>query len=88
MTIEDLCTRITSGGTPSRRNPEFFINGSVPWVKTQELQDGWIRETEEKITEEAVKSSSAKLLPPRTVLLAMYGATVGQFDLAPEKRTP
>ena len=84
MTIEDVCTRITSGGTPSRRNPGFFINGYVPWVKTQELQDGWIRATEEKITEDAVKSSSAKLLPPKTVLLAMYGATVGQLGvLAP-----
>ena len=81
MTIDDVCTRITSGGTPSRRNPEFFINGSVPWVKTQELQDGWIRATEEQITEDAVKSSSAKLLPAKSVLLAMYGATVGQLGV-------
>lgn len=81
MTIDDVCTRITSGGTPSRRNPVFFVNGSVPWVKTQELQDGWIRATEEQITEDAVKSSSAKLLPARTVLLAMYGATVGQLGV-------
>lgn len=81
LTIEEVCTRITSGGTPSRRNPEFFINGTVPWVKTQELQDGWIQETEEKITEEALKRSSAKLLPPNTVMLAMYGATVGQLGI-------
>lgn len=81
MTIDDVCTRITSGGTPSRRNPEFFINGSVPWVKTQELKDGWIRATEEQITEDAVKSSSAKLLPAKSVLLAMYGATVGQLGV-------
>lgn len=81
LTIEDVCTRITSGGTPSRRNSEFFINGTIPWVKTQELQDGWIQETEEKITEEALRSSSAKLLPRNTVMLAMYGATVGQLGI-------
>lgn len=81
LTIEDVCTRITSGGTPSRRNSEFFINGTIPWVKTQELQDGWIQETEEKITEEALRCSSAKLLPPNTVMLAMYGATVGQLGI-------
>lgn len=81
MTIDDVCTRITSGGTPSRRTPEFFINGSVPWVKTQELQDGWIRATDEKITEDAVKKSSVKLLPANSVLLAMYGATVGQLGV-------
>jgi len=50
-------------------------------VKTQELQDGWIRATEEQITEDAVKSSSAKLLPAKSVLLAMYGATVGQLGV-------
>lgn len=81
MTIDDVCTRITSGGTPSRRTPGFFINGSVPWVKTQELQDRWIRATEEQITEDAVNNSSAKLLPAKSVLLAMYGATVGQLGV-------
>ena len=73
--------RITSGGTPSRRAPEFFIGGTIPWVKTQELLDGWIDDTEEHITLDAVKNSSAKILPEQTVLVAMYGATVGQLGM-------
>ena len=66
-----------SGGTPSRKNPDFYT-GEVPWVKTQELTGGFILSTEEKITEEAIKLSSAKQFPRHTVLVAMYGATIGQ----------
>ncbi|MCP4577355.1 MAG: restriction endonuclease subunit S [Deltaproteobacteria bacterium] len=66
-----------SGGTPSRKNPDFFT-GDIPWVKTQELTGGFILGSEEKITEDAIKSSSAKFFPRHTVLVAMYGATIGQ----------
>ena len=66
-----------SGGTPSRKNPDFYT-GEIPWVKTQELTGCFIRSTDERITEEAVKRSSAKLFPVHTVLIAMYGATIGQ----------
>jgi type I restriction enzyme S subunit len=69
-----------SGGTPSRTNPDFFT-GEIPWVKTQELLDGFVTDTEEKITEDALKKSSAKLFPERTILLAMYGATTGQLGI-------
>jgi type I restriction enzyme S subunit len=79
--VEDVCKRVTSGGTPSRARPDFYVDGSWPWVKTQELQDTWIDHTEEKITDEAVANSSAKVLPPNTILLAMYGATVGQLGI-------
>ena len=66
-----------SGGTPSRKNPDFYT-GEIPWVKTQELTGGFILSTGERITDEAVKRSSAKLFPQYTVLIAMYGATIGQ----------
>jgi type I restriction enzyme, S subunit len=79
--IEDVCVRVTSGGTPSRRDPSYYAGGTWPWVKTQELQDKWIDDTEEHITDEAVASSSAKVLPAHTVLVAMYGATVGQLGI-------
>lgn len=69
--------KTTSGGTPSRKNPDFFT-GNINWVKTQELNNGFIFETQEKITDEAIKSSSAKLFPEKTVLVAMYGATIGE----------
>jgi hypothetical protein len=79
--VEDVCKRVTSGGTPSRARPDFYVDGSWPWVKTQELQDTWIEHTEEKITEEAAANSSAKVLPANSILLAMYGATVGQLGI-------
>ncbi len=79
--VEEICQRVTSGGTPSRGEPAYYVDGRWPWVKTQELQDEWIDDTEEHITEEAVATSSAKELPRNTVLLAMYGATVGQLGL-------
>lgn len=68
----------TSGGTPSRRNNEFY-NGSIPWVKSGELDKGIIYNTEEKISDEAVKKSSAKVFPKDTLLIALYGATIGKL---------
>ena len=69
-----------SGGTPSRKNPDFYV-GDIPWVKTQELTGGFILSSDERITEEAIKFSSAKLFPRHTVLVAMYGATIGQIAM-------
>jgi type I restriction enzyme, S subunit len=71
--IESLCRRVTSGGTPSRSNPAFYETGSIRWYKTKELNDWYLEDSEEKITEEAVKNSSAKVFPAKTVLMAMYG---------------
>jgi type I restriction enzyme S subunit len=73
LPIESLCLKVTSGGTPSRKNPEFYKDGNIIWIKTQELKDWYIENSQEKITEEALKKSSAKLLPVNTVLMAMYG---------------
>ena len=67
---------ITSGGTPSRDNPNFF-GGSIPWFKTGDLKSSRLSNAEEFITQEALDSSSAKLFPKDTVLFAMYGATIG-----------
>lgn len=78
VTIEDLY-RTSSGGTPSRKKAEYFDGGSIPWIKTQELNDSWILDTEEKITEAGLKNSSAKLFPSKTFIVAMYGATIGKF---------
>lgn len=73
--------KTTSGGTPSRSNPEFYEDGMIYWVKSKELNNSFITETEEKITEDALRKSSAKLLPAYSVLIAMYGATVGEFGI-------
>lgn len=71
--IEELCVKVTSGGTPLRSIDRFFRNGRHSWFKTQELRDRVLYESEEKITDEALAESSAKLLPVGTVLMAMYG---------------
>ena len=69
-----------SGGTPSRKRPEYFT-GEIPWVKTQELANNFIIDTDEKITEDGLNSSAARLFPERTVLVALYGATVGELGI-------
>lgn len=64
--------RITSGGTPDRSKPEYW-GGDVPWVTTGEIQFNTITDTVEKITAAGLQNSSAKLFPPGTLLMAMYG---------------
>ncbi len=69
-----------SGGTPSRSKTEYFENGVYSWVKTGEIKDGIVIETEEHITEEALKKSSAKPLPQNAVAMAMYGVNIGMLS--------
>ena len=66
-------TSVVSGGTPNRNVSEFWNNGSIRWVKTTELQNNVICNTDEKITQAGLDNSSAKIIPPNTVLIAMYG---------------
>ncbi len=77
----------TSGGTPSREHEEYFQNGTYPWIKTGELKDSPILETEESITDEAIKHSSAKLFEKDSLIIAMYGATIGQLGINKMKAT-
>jgi type I restriction enzyme, S subunit len=72
--------KTSSGGTPSRGRADFY-EGSIPWVKSGELRDGVVYETEEKISKEALASSSAKVFPKGTVCIALYGATVGRLGI-------
>lgn len=69
-----------SGGTPNRKKSEYY-NGDIPWVKTGELIHKYLNNSEEKITELGLNNSSAKLMPVGTVLIAMYGATVGKSTI-------
>ncbi len=77
--IEDFC-RTGSGGTPSRCNSEYFDGGTIPWVKSGELKARFVSSTEESITDAAVKQSAVKLVPKGALLVAMYGATVGEVS--------
>ena len=70
----------SAGATPSRSHPEYY-GGNIPWLKTGDLNDGDIINIPECITEEGVKHSSVRLNPIGTVLMAMYGATIGKLGI-------
>ncbi|WP_178989030.1 restriction endonuclease subunit S [Winogradskyella schleiferi] len=76
-TLGEVCFT-TSGGTPSRQNKDFY-KGNIPWIKSGELDKGIIYDSEEHISEEAIKKSSAKIFPKGTLLFALYGATIGKM---------
>ena len=76
----------TSGGTPSRKHMEYY-GGNHGWVKSKELNGTFIIATEETITDDAIAKSSAKLLPEKSILIAMYGATVGQYAILSKPMT-
>lgn len=76
----DVLCKTTSGGTPSRGNLAYFA-GDIPWIKSGELNDGFIIDSEEHISIEAIESSNAKIFPKGTLLIAMYGATVGKLGI-------
>lgn len=69
--ISEICT-VSSGGTPSRDRKEYYT-GNIPWIKTGEVINDIIYDTEEKITEEAIANSSAKIYPKDSLIIAMYG---------------
>ena len=70
-----------AGATPNRSKKEYYDKGKIPWIKTGDLNDGIIYEIPECITELALKESSVKLQPKGTVLIAMYGATIGKIGI-------
>ncbi|MEB6551157.1 restriction endonuclease subunit S [Heyndrickxia sporothermodurans] len=74
--IKDFC-RTYSGGTPNRSIREYYEEGAIPWIKSGELNARKVTKVEEYITELGLKKSSAKLVSPNTLLLALYGATAG-----------
>lgn len=77
----------SSGGTPSRKKMEYYDNGEIPWIKSKELNNTFIIAAEEKITPIALQKSSAKLFPSKSVLIAMYGATVGEVGISSMEAT-
>lgn len=79
--IEELADTM-SGGTPTRSHEEYYSSGEILWLKTKELNDGFIFDTEEKVTEAGLKNSSAKLFEKGCIILAMYGATIGRLGIS------
>ncbi|OAV19995.1 Type I restriction-modification system, specificity subunit S [Moraxella catarrhalis] len=81
QTLGEVAKKISSGGTPKTGIPEYYNNGEIPWLRTQEVNFNDIYETGVKITEQGVKNSSAKWIPANCVIMAMYGATVGRVGI-------
>jgi type I restriction enzyme S subunit len=71
--IKSLCLKVTTGGTPSRSNFRYWEGGDIPWFKTGELNDWYLGDSQEQITEEGLENSAAKRFPSGTVLMALYG---------------
>jgi type I restriction enzyme S subunit len=69
----ELSTRISSGLTPLRSNPEFWEDGTIPWLKTEQLGEKYIYETREYISTVALEKTSIKILPENSLSIAMYG---------------
>ena len=78
--LGDVC-ETSSGGTPLKSKKEYYLKGAIPWLKSGEVNQGVIYSSEEKITQEGMNNSSAKMFPVNTVLVAMYGATAGKVGL-------
>ena len=76
-TLGEVAIKISSGGTPKTSNTSYY-NGDIPWLRTQEVNFNEIWDTSVKITNAGLKNSSAKMIPENSVIIAMYGATVGK----------
>ncbi len=78
--LSDTCNT-GAGGTPLKSHKDYYQNGTIPWLRSGEVNNRNITESDLYITEKGLKNSSARLFPPNTVLIAMYGATAGQVGI-------
>ncbi len=79
--VEDVF-KTSSGGTPSREKESDYYGGDIDWIKTGELKDTFVFDSDEKITDVGLKNSSAKMFPANTLLMAMYGVNIGQLGIS------
>ena len=71
--LGEVCERVTSGGTPKANISSYYNPPTIPWLKTKEVNYCRITETENYISEEGLNNSSAKMISPNSVIIAMYG---------------
>lgn len=80
--IKDVCTKMNAGGTPSRNKSSFWDDATIKWYKTGELQDCWLIDSDEYISEDGLNGSSAKLFPKNTIIMAIYASpTLGRLGI-------
>ena len=70
-----------AGATPAKGNPEFYNNGTIPWIRTGELNNGYVYDSEIKVTPKALEKCSLRMCSVGDVLIAMYGATIGKVAI-------
>jgi len=73
-------SKIRSGGTPSRSCPEYWSNGTIPWVKIGDMSSKYVNKTQEKISQSGLDNSAAKLLEKNTLLISIF-ATLGEVSI-------
>jgi len=73
-------SKIRSGGTPSRSCPEYWSNGTIPWVKIGDMSSKYVEKTQEKISHSGLDNSAAKLLEKDTLLISIF-ATLGEVSI-------
>lgn len=84
--LERVCSRMNSGNTPSRSNPDYWDGGTVAWYKTKELWDGYLFESEERVSELAVTEKKTRVFEAGTILMAIYGSpTVGRLGITTDR---
>lgn len=79
--LSKFASKMSSGGTPSRKESSYWQNGDIPWIKTKEVKNNYLIKAEEFITIEGLNNSAAKLFEKNTILIAMYGTTAGQLGV-------
>ena len=82
MKISEI-TKVVTGGTPSTKNSSYWDNGTIPWLQSGVCKNTTVKTYSKLITKEGLNNSSAKMMPPNTVLIALTGATVGKVALLP-----
>lgn len=81
-TIGEICVKLNSGGTPNRKKTDYWDSKDIKWYKTKELQDCWLFDSEEYISEKGLNNSSAKVFPKNTILMAIYASpTLGRLGI-------
>lgn len=81
LSLKDICTSIYAGGTPSRKNDSYWDNPSITWYKNGEVKNNILIDSEEHISDLALTGSSARIVPPLSILFAMYCVSTPQLAI-------
>lgn len=87
LELRSVVKKSCSGSTPTKGNSEYYTNGTIPWIRTQDVRFNEITEVDSYITEKAVAETAAKWIPENCVIVAISGATAGRCAINKIKAT-